>query len=108
MSISILTTALLIVSLLTNVTVEVVKALLNEGNKKYSSNVLAAICSAVISLALSVIYLIMNDVNFTLKIGVQIVVLMYLGFLSSTLGYDKIIQMLEQIKVSKINSEKKG
>lgn len=108
MSISILTTSLLIVSLLTNVTVEGIKALLNEGKKNYSSNVVAVICSAIISIALSVIYLIMNDVEFTLKIGVQIVVLMYLGFLSSTLGYDKIIQMLEQIKVSKTNSEKKG
>lgn len=36
--------------------------------------------------------------NFTMKIGVEIVVLMYLGFLISTVGYDKVIQMLKQIQ----------
>lgn len=34
----------------------------------------------------------------TMKIGVEIVVLMYLGFLISTVGYDKVIQMLKQIQ----------
>lgn len=58
MPISFLTTALLIVSVITNLTVSV----------------------------------------FTMKIGVEIVVLMYLGFLISTVGYDKVIQMLKQIQ----------
>lgn len=41
---------------------------------------------------------IMTDTVFTMKIGVEIVVLMYLGFLISTVGYDKVIQMLKQIQ----------
>lgn len=48
--------------------------------------------------AVSVIYLIMTDTVFTMKIGVEIVVLMYLDFLISTVGYDKVIQMLKQIQ----------
>ena len=36
--------------------------------------------------------------KFTMKIGVEIVVPMYLGFLISTVGYDKVIQMLKQIQ----------
>lgn len=51
-----------------------------------------------INSAVSVIYLIMTDTVFTMKIGVEIVVLMYLGFLISTVGYDKVIQMLKQIQ----------
>lgn len=47
------------------------------------------------------IYLIMTDTVFTMKIGVEIVVLMYLGFLISTVGYDKVIQMLKQIQSAK-------
>lgn len=43
-------------------------------------------------------YDIMTDTVFTMKIGVEIVVLMYLGFLISTVGYDKVIQMLKQIQ----------
>ena len=98
MPISFLTTALMIVAVITNLTVEGIKKLLNETSIKYSSNVLAAV---IIAGAVCVIYLIMNDTVFTLKIGVEIVVLMYLGFLISTVGYDKVIQMLKQIQETK-------
>ena len=98
MQVSFLSTALLIVSLVTNLTVEGIKKLLDEASVKYSSNLLAVIVAIVVSGAVSAIYLIMNDIAFTLKIGVQIVVIMYLGFLISTVGYDKIIQMIGQIK----------
>ena len=98
MPISFLTTALLIVSVITNLTVEGFKKLLDRTKVKYSSNVLAAILSVLIACAVSVIYLIMTDTVFTMKIGVEIVVLMYLGFLISTVGYDKVIQMLKQIQ----------
>lgn len=98
MPISFLTTALLIVSVITNLTVEGIKQLLDGTKVKYSSNVLAAVLSVLIACAVSVIYLIMTDTIFTMKIGVEIVVLMYLGFLISTVGYDKVIQMLKQIQ----------
>lgn len=98
MPISFLTTALLIVSVITNLTVEGIKKLLDGTKVKYSSTVLAAILSVLIACAVSVIYLIMTDTVFTMKIGVEIVVLMYLGFLISTVGYDKVIQMLKQIQ----------
>ena len=98
MPISFLTTALLIVSVITNLTVEGIKKLLDRTKVKYSSNVLAAVLSVLIACAVSVIYLIMTDTILTMKIGVEIVVLMYLGFLISTVGYDKVIQMLKQIQ----------
>lgn len=98
MPISFLTTALLIVSVITNLTVEGIKKLLDGTKVKYSSSVLAAVLSVLIACAVSVIYLIMTDTVFTMNIGVEIVVLMYLGFLISTVGYDKVIQMLKQIQ----------
>lgn len=98
MPISFLTTALLIVSVITNLTVEGIKKLLDRTKVKYSSNVLAAVLSVLIACAVSVIYLIMTETVFTMKIGVEIVVLMYLGFLISTVGYDKVIQILKQIQ----------
>ena len=103
MPISFMMTALLAVSLFTNLTVEGIKKLLNGGNVKYSSNVLAAIISVVIAVVISVTYLIMNDLAFSVKIGVEIVVLMYLAFLISTVGYDKVIQMIKQIQSTKTN-----
>lgn len=101
MSISFMTTALLAVSLLTNLTVEGIKKLLDGTNAKYSSNVLAAIVSVILAGIVCAVYLIMNDVTFSLKIGVAIVVIMYLGFLISTVGYDKVIQMVKQIQNAK-------
>lgn len=101
MPISFMTTALLAVSLLTNLTVEGIKKLLDGTNAKYSSNVLAAILSTILSGAVCAIYLIMNDIGFSVKIGVEIVVLMYLGFLVATVGYDKVIQTLKQLQANK-------
>lgn len=107
MPISFLTTALLIISLFTNLTVEGAKKLLDETSIKYSSNILAAIFSVVIAGITCAVYLIMNDLVFSMKIGVQILVLMYLGFLTSTVGYDKILQTIIQIQQS-ANEPNKG
>lgn len=108
MSISFMISALLAVSLLTNLTVEGIKKLLDENNVKYSSNVLAAIFSTIFSGCVCAGYLIMNDVVLSIKIGVEIAVLMYLGFLVSTVGYDKVIQTLKQLQVVKEDTENKG
>lgn len=101
MPISFMTTALLATSLLTNLTVEGIKKLLEGTKAKYSSNVLAAIVSTILAGAVCVVYLVMTDVAFSVKIGVEIVVLMYLGFLVSTVGYDKVIQAIQQIQNTK-------
>lgn len=101
MPIYFMTTALLIVSLVTNLTVEGIKKLLNETTIKYSSNVLAAVVAVPMSCAVCAIYFIMNDVAFTLKVGVEVCILMYLSFLTSTVGYDKVIQMIQQIRDTK-------
>lgn len=101
MDLSFLTTALIAVSLLTNLTVEGLKKLMDERGVTYSSNLLAAVTSVIIAAAIFGGYMIMNDIAFTIKIAVQIAVLMYLAFLSSTVGYDKIIQTLKQIKETK-------
>lgn len=89
------------ISVVTNATVEAIKKLLDKTNANYSSNLLAAITSVIVALIISGVYLILNDVVFTLKIGVEMVVLMYLSFLTSTVGYDKVVQMVNQLKLNK-------
>lgn len=101
MPISFMMTALLVVSLLTNLTVEGIKKLLDGTTAKYSSNVLAAIIAILIAGVVCAVYLIMGDIAFSLKIGVEVVVLMYLSFLVSTVGYDKVVQAIKQIQSSK-------
>lgn len=97
MPISFLTTALLIVSLATNLTVEALKKLLDGTSVKYSSNLLAVIVAIILALAVSVGYMILEGIVFNLVVGVQIVALVYLSFLVSTVGYDKVMQMFSQI-----------
>lgn len=99
MSITFLTTALLTVSLLTNLTVEAIKKLLDGANRQYSSNLLAAITSIVITIGVSAVYIIMNDIALSFKIGIEVVVIIYLSFLTSTVGYDKVIQMINQLSL---------
>lgn len=101
MPMSFLSGALLLVSLATNLTVEAIKKVLNGRETKYSSNLLAVIVAIIIAVAVSAAYLVMNDIAFTTKVGVEIGVLMYLSFLTSTIGYDKVVQMLSQIKITK-------
>lgn len=101
MNMSFLTTALLFVSVVTSLTVEGLKKLLDEKGLKYSSNLLAVIVAVVIAAASSAGYLIMNDITFTAKIGVEVVGLMYMSFLASTIGYDKVVQMFGQINSNK-------
>ena len=86
---------------MTSLTVEGIKKLLDGTKAKYSSNILAAITSVVISFAVCAIYIIMNDIAFSLKIGVEVFIIMFLGFLTSTVGYDKVIQMIKQLNDTK-------
>lgn len=94
MTMEFLIVALFAVSLLTNLTVEGIKKLLD----KYSSNVMAAVTAVVISVALSAGYLIYTETMLNAKIGVELIALAYLSFLVATNGYDKVIQAIKQIK----------
>ena len=90
-----LISALALISVLTSLTVEALKKLLGEA--KVSYNLLAAIVAVVLTIAVSVGYLIYTGTAFTAQIGVIIVALVFLSFLSSTVSFDKVKQMLEQI-----------
>lgn len=90
-----LITALAAISVLTSLTVEALKKLLGDKIKSY--NLLAAIVSIVLTIAVSLGYLIYTGTTFTAQIGVIMAALVFLSFLAATVGYDKVIQMLKQI-----------
>ena len=90
-----LISALALISVLTSLTVEALKKLLGDKIKSY--NLLAAIVAVVLTIAVSVGYLIYTGTAFTAQIGVIIVALIFLSFLAATVGYDKVVQMLKQI-----------
>ena len=90
-----LITALALISAMTSLTVEARKKLLGDTIKSY--NLLAAIVAIVLTILVSVGYLIYTGTAFTAQIGVIMAALVFLSFLSSTVGYDKVMQMLKQI-----------
>lgn len=90
--------ALLAVSILTNLTVEGLKKVMDKKTADYSANVLAAVTSVVLSVVLSAGYLIWTETAINARIAVELIALAYLSFLVSTNGYDKVIQAIKQIR----------
>ncbi|MCD8372608.1 MAG: hypothetical protein LUD27_04840 [Clostridia bacterium] len=105
MSIDFLSIALLVISVLTGLAVEGIKKVLDKTSIKCSSNVIAAISSIVVSIASSIVYLIVTDTAVSLAVIVEIIALVILSFLVSTVGYDKVMQTLKQLMTYKDDSE---
>lgn len=101
MSTEFLTVALLLVSMVTTLTVEAIKKIFNKAGTSYSSNALAAIVAVIIALVVSVFYAILNGIAFDATVVIQTIVLMFFSFLSATVGYDKVVQLIEQLKLIK-------
>ena len=90
--------AVALIAVLTTATVEALKKLLNDKQIQYSANALAAAVSVILALASSVGYLVYTDTAFTWKILVVILAIAYLSFLAAMIGFDKLKQMLAQLK----------
>lgn len=89
--------ALALISGLTTLTVEAIKKLLNDKQIQYSSNLLAAIVAVILTLCVSVAYVLYFAVPLSIQVIISVVALIYLSFLCATIGFDKIKQLIEQI-----------
>ena len=89
--------ALALLSAFTSLVVEGVKKLLDEKGKTYSSNLLAVIVSVVSTLIVSILYIVYKSIPVSPQIVVSVIALMIFSFLSATVGYDKIKQLIEQL-----------
>lgn len=96
MSLEFLGTTLLAISVLTSLTVEGIKKILDSCNKKCPSNLLAIIVSALVTVIASVVYIVVKNIPFSFLLVVEILILVFLSFLVATLGYDKVMQLLKQ------------
>lgn len=84
-------TGLLIVSTLTGLVTEAVKKMLSGTKVILPPNILAAIASVVLSVAISVGYVVLNAMSFNAAIIVCIVALAFASWLCAMVGYDKVI-----------------
>lgn len=92
-----LLSALALISVLTSLTVEAIKKILNEKKVEYSSNLLAVIVSTILTVALCVGYTLYFGEPFTIQKVIIMIALTFLSFLSATVGYDKVKMLIEQL-----------
>lgn len=93
----VLLSVLALISALTTLTVEGIKKLLDEKHIAYSANVLAVVVAFCLTLIGSILYVVYFNIAITAQVVVVIVCLIFLSFLTSTVGYDKIKQLIEQL-----------
>lgn len=96
---------LLITSALTGLVTEAIKKILTEYSKTYRANTLAGIVSTVLSICIGSGYIIMSNLEFTSQNIVSLVALVFMSWLCSMVGYDKVLQTIEQIKMGKTQGD---
>ena len=95
MNVTFMISALAIISALTSLTVEGIKKLAGD---KYSYNAMAVVVALVLTVLGSVLYIVYYAIPVTAQAIVSVIALTYLSFLSATIGYDKIRELLEQLR----------
>lgn len=98
MNTTLMISALALISALTSLTVEGIKKLTGD---KYSHNVTAVVVALVLTIIGSILYIVYNNIPVTAQSVITVIVLTYLSFLVATTSFDKVKQLLEQIKGGK-------
>lgn len=92
---------LLVVSTLTSLVTEAIKKLLSERGITYYSNTLAGVVATILSAAIGVGYVVLTGTGFTAQTVVYIVTMVFISWLCSMVGYDKVIQAIKQFKMDR-------
>lgn len=92
---------LMITSALAGLVTEAVKKILKEHSIAYHANTLTGIVSAVLSIAVSACYILFTGIGFNSQTIIYAIALIFLSWLCSMVGYDKVVQTFTQIKAGK-------
>lgn len=91
-------TGMIVSSALTGLVTEAVKKILDECNKKYACNTLAGLVSVLVSTGIGAGYITINNIGFTPEVITYWVGLIFMTWLCSMVGYDKVIQTISQFR----------
>lgn len=89
----------LIISTVTGLVTEAVKNILTEHKITYHANTLAGQIATILSTAMGVGYIMLSGVGFTSQTIIYLTVLVFISWLCSMVGYDKVIQAIKQFKM---------
>lgn len=105
MTLSVFLMLLMIVSTFTGLATEAIKKLLQERGKTYYANALAGYISAGLAIAVGVAYVILTDAVMNIQMAVYLIALIFMSWLASMVGYDKVIQTIAQIRNKQMKPE---
>ncbi len=94
---------LMITSALAGLVTEAIKKILKEHQITYHANTLTGIVATVLSIAISVGYILFTGMEFNVQSIIYAVALVFLSWLCAMVGYDKVAQTISQIKSGKGN-----
>ena len=89
---------LTICATLSSLLTEAIKVTAKNAGKQWSSNLIALIDAIIVGGGTPIVVYIYNDVPFSAKNILTIVCLIFLTWIGSTIGFDKVKQMILQIK----------
>lgn len=84
---------------MTGLVTEAVKKILIEHKVTYHANTLAGLIATILSAAMGVGYIMLSGVGFTSQTIIYLVILVFISWLCSMVGYDKVIQAIKQFKM---------
>jgi hypothetical protein len=89
---------LLVITAFSELTILSIKKVMENMSVSYASNIIAVVSSVILAVAFKLLSAIYFGIAVDTKYIVEIIALAYLSFLSTTCGYDKVMQAVEQIK----------
>ena len=97
MNIGTLTASLLVISILTSLSTEGIKNILDGKGKSYSSNIIAGTVAIILSAAYGAGYVIITGTAWNAALIVYLIALLFFSWLCAMVGYDKVKQAIEQL-----------
>ena len=98
---TVIVSALAGLSVLTTLTVEGIKKILNSKGVKYNADVLAAITAVILTVLSAIGYVIYNNIPVNAQVIVSIVAMCFFSFLGATVGFGKLIRGVFQKDLQK-------
>jgi hypothetical protein len=86
---------------LTSLFTEAVKKLLDESKIKYASNIVVLVSAVVVGGLGMVSFYLLNEIEFILPNIIGIILMVVSNWLVAMLGYDKVVQAIQQLKGGK-------
>jgi hypothetical protein len=89
---------LTLISILTTTSTEAAKKILDQTGIKYAANVVVAIVAALMSAVVEFYPLLSSGAEIGTNCIYEFIALIFLSFIGATLGYDKAVQLIQQMK----------